>query len=194
MVSSTRSGMGKSLYVKKKAASLKLAMSNDDFCVTIPIHGPVVTADTLMDYFKKYTGKDNCTIYHLDIAPRVSILEPRCCRDYIIPRYWPRWTVFCSHCSFWVGSVTAEGLCGGVMPVTSTWWRLPYPRELWVLYGWIPQCMHVLFYAAQSDQEGFQTLNLLKLLPTVCCSSPRDVALERQQQLGINTIIITSCK
>ncbi len=68
--------MGKSLYVKKKAVSLSPAMSNgSDICVTIPIHGPVVTADTLMDYFKKYAGRENCTIYHLDIAPRVSILD-----------------------------------------------------------------------------------------------------------------------
>ena len=51
----------------------------------------------------------------------------------------------------------------------------------------IPQCMSCLYasQSAQSDQEGFQTLNLLNLLPTICCSSPRDVALEIQQQLGI---------
>ncbi len=63
--------MGKSLYIKKKATSLKQAMSNNHVHVTIPIHGPVVTADTLMDYFKEYAERDHCTIYHLDIAPRV---------------------------------------------------------------------------------------------------------------------------
>ena len=68
--------MGKSLYVKKTSASLRQAMSNDDVHVTIPIHGPVVTADTLMDYFKNYAGRDNSTIYHLDIAPRVSTFRP----------------------------------------------------------------------------------------------------------------------
>ncbi len=66
--------MGKSLYVKKTSASLRQAMSNDHVHVTIPIHGPVVTADTLMDYFKNYAGRYHTTIYHLDIAPRVSTL------------------------------------------------------------------------------------------------------------------------
>ncbi len=75
VVSATRSGMGKSLYVKKTSASLRRAMSNNHVHVTIPIHGPAVTADTLMDYFKNYTGRDNTTIYHLDIAPRVSTLD-----------------------------------------------------------------------------------------------------------------------
>ncbi len=36
-------------------------------------------------------------------------------------------------------------------------------------------------FAVQSYQEGFQTLNLLNLLPTVHCASPKDVALARQQ-------------
>ena len=74
VVSSTRSGMGKSLYIKRMAASLRQAISSDDIHVTIPIHGPVVTANTLMDCFKEHTWRDNCTIYHLDIAPGVSLI------------------------------------------------------------------------------------------------------------------------
>ncbi|XP_064404373.1 E3 ubiquitin-protein ligase RNF213-like isoform X3 [Halichondria panicea] len=77
VVSSNRSGMGKSLYIKQMAESLKQATSNNAFHVTIPIHGSVVSTDTLMDSFKKHTGRDNCTIYHLDIAPNV-IAEVDC--------------------------------------------------------------------------------------------------------------------
>ncbi len=78
VVSSTRSGMGKSLYIKRMAASLRQAISSDDIHVTIPIHGPVVTANTLMDCFKEHTWRDNCTIYHLDIAPGVSLILLSC--------------------------------------------------------------------------------------------------------------------
>ncbi len=85
VVSSTRSGMGKSLYIKRMAASLRQVISSDDIHVTIPIHGPVVTADTLMDCFKEHTGRDNCTIYHLDIAPRVGLIPLSC----IKPIYYP---------------------------------------------------------------------------------------------------------
>ncbi len=73
VVSSTRSGMGKSLYVKRKAMSLEQAICNDKtHIITIPIHGPVVSADSIMDCLKEHIGEDNCTIYHLDIAPIVS--------------------------------------------------------------------------------------------------------------------------
>ncbi len=72
VVSSTHSGMGKSLYVKRRATSLKQKICGDDVHVTIPIHGPVVTADSIMDCLKNHIERDNCTIYHLDIAPRVS--------------------------------------------------------------------------------------------------------------------------
>ncbi len=68
--------MGKSLYVKQKAVSLKQSICSDNIHVTIPIHGPVVTADTITEYLKEHIGRDNCTIYHLDIAPRVSLVWP----------------------------------------------------------------------------------------------------------------------
>ena len=72
VVSSTRSGMGKSLYIKRRAQQLVRLASNHDVHVTIPIHGPVATGDTLLEFFDQHTKRDACTIYHLDIAPRVS--------------------------------------------------------------------------------------------------------------------------
>ncbi len=74
VVSSTRSGMGKSLYAKQMVTSLEQSMCSDNMHVTVPIHGPLVTAETLMDCLKQHFGRDNCTIYHLDVAPRVSRL------------------------------------------------------------------------------------------------------------------------
>ncbi len=52
--------------------SLKKAACKDSVHVTIPVHGPVVTADSIMDCLKEHIERDNCTIYHLDIAPQVS--------------------------------------------------------------------------------------------------------------------------
>lgn len=74
VVSSTRSGMGKSLYIKYRAEALRVKAPNTDIHVIIPIHGPVVTSDTLMNSLIKHMERSPCTIYHLDIAPRVSFI------------------------------------------------------------------------------------------------------------------------
>ena len=73
-VTSDRSGMGKSLYIKRLAENLKfnLKCSDDAIHVTVPLHGPVVTADTLLELFKDHTKNQSCCIYHIDIAPNVS--------------------------------------------------------------------------------------------------------------------------
>ncbi|XP_064403130.1 E3 ubiquitin-protein ligase RNF213-like isoform X2 [Halichondria panicea] len=153
VVSSTRSGMGKSLYVKKISASLRKAISNDGVHVTIPIHGPVVTADTLMDYFKNYAGRDNSTIYHLDIAPRV-LAEVDCILFSLL-------------------------ILSGLNDSRGLVWR-SHASHLYIVEVTLPE--------KTTHQESFQTLNLLNLLPTVHCTSPRDVALTRQQQLGADVL------
>ena len=43
-------------------------------CVTVPLHGPSVTPDIVMDYLEKYMKESSCTIFHLDIAPNVSYI------------------------------------------------------------------------------------------------------------------------
>ena len=40
--------------------------------VTIPIHGPEVTPDTVMEFLKDHMKDATSTIFHLDIAPTVS--------------------------------------------------------------------------------------------------------------------------
>ena len=40
--------------------------------VTIPIHGPEVTPDTVMEFLKDHMKDATSTIFHLDVAPTVS--------------------------------------------------------------------------------------------------------------------------
>ena len=76
VVSSTRSGMGKSLYIQRRAEELKRNLpSTEPTHVTIPVHGPVATSDIMLDFFKQHMARETCTIYHLDIAPSVSVLS-----------------------------------------------------------------------------------------------------------------------
>ncbi len=71
---SNRSGMGKSLYIKHLAENLKLNLrrSDDAVHVTVPLHGPIVTSDTVLELLKDYARNPTCCIYHIDIAPNVS--------------------------------------------------------------------------------------------------------------------------
>ena len=73
VVSSTRSGMGKSLYIQRLTESLQtMRPSNAVARVIIPIHGPTITPDMMLDFFEKHFDSDVCIIYHLDVAPSVS--------------------------------------------------------------------------------------------------------------------------
>lgn len=72
IVSSDRSGMGKSLYIRNLAERLREKQPDSDAVhVTIPLHGPIVTPDTVMELFKDHFEKPSCCIYHIDIAPNV---------------------------------------------------------------------------------------------------------------------------
>ena len=64
--------MGKSLYIRRRAESLQKKLGQTDAVhVTIPLHGPVVTPDTVLELFKDHLKKPICCIYHIDIAPNV---------------------------------------------------------------------------------------------------------------------------
>ena len=41
----------------------------------VPIHGPVVTADTVVGALKEHIGKSRPIIFHLDIAPNVRFSQ-----------------------------------------------------------------------------------------------------------------------
>ena len=73
VVSSTRSGMGKSLYIQRLTETLQTMLPSSAVArVTIPIHGPIITPDMMLDFFDSHMDTDVCIIYHLDIAPSVS--------------------------------------------------------------------------------------------------------------------------
>lgn len=63
--------MGKSLYIKHLADKL-LERMDQQSCVTIPLHGPVVNSDIILDLFQAHLKNPNTYIYHIDIAPSVS--------------------------------------------------------------------------------------------------------------------------
>ena len=71
IVTSDRAGMGKSLYIKRLREALETQSSVQPLKVVVPMHGPVVTADTVMKALEKHFGKESATIFHLDIAPSV---------------------------------------------------------------------------------------------------------------------------
>ena len=73
IVISDRSGMGKSLYIQRLAEDLRRILRQQEVAhVTIPLHGPAVTPDTVLELFKDHFKRPTCCIYHIDIAPNVS--------------------------------------------------------------------------------------------------------------------------
>ena len=66
--------MGKSLYIQRMVEQLQAKISGvGKVCITVPLHGPQVSPDIVMDYLVKYRQELARTIFHLDIAPSVSI-------------------------------------------------------------------------------------------------------------------------
>ena len=74
VLASNLSGMGKSLYVKRLAQKLQQKYHPNSTHAVVPIHGPVVNADTVVTSLCKCTAKETSTaeIIHLDIASSVS--------------------------------------------------------------------------------------------------------------------------
>ena len=64
--------MGKSFYVQQMARKITKTMGRTSASCTIPIHGPEVTADTMMDFLIHHLQDPYCSMYHLDIASNVS--------------------------------------------------------------------------------------------------------------------------
>ena len=81
MVTATRAGMGKSLYIQRLKEKLETQTSVQPLEVVVPIHGPVVTADTVVHALEKHLGTATATIFHIDIAPNVGDITCICtCR------------------------------------------------------------------------------------------------------------------
>lgn len=79
VIRSERTGMGKSLYVKrltrKLEKKLKLPMTYQ-LCVTIPIHGPNVDLDIVMKSLQQHANPVDPPpqIFHFDIAQTVRFI------------------------------------------------------------------------------------------------------------------------
>ena len=76
VVASKLSGMGKSLYVKRLAQKLQRQCQIKSQHVIVPVHGPVVNADTVMASLGNHVISKTATaqIIHFDIASSVSSL------------------------------------------------------------------------------------------------------------------------
>ena len=72
VVTSPRAGMGKSLYIRRRKEALMSVTTRGPHEVIVPIHGPTVTPDTVVEAFKPHVGMNHPIIFHLDIAPNVS--------------------------------------------------------------------------------------------------------------------------
>ena len=70
VVSSTRAGMGKTLFITQMAEKLQ-TVTGYNACITIPVHGPHVTTDSVMDNLMKCQNTSHCIILHFDISPSV---------------------------------------------------------------------------------------------------------------------------
>lgn len=72
VVTSDRPGMGKSFYIQEMAKALRKRARKSSY--TIPIHGPEVTPDTVMEFLSEHLQDPSCSMYHLDISSDVSFL------------------------------------------------------------------------------------------------------------------------
>jgi hypothetical protein len=66
VVQSNRAGMGKSLYIQRLAEKRVCKQH-----VIIPIHGPSITTDSLLERLKDYVAGYSSAVFHIDIAPSV---------------------------------------------------------------------------------------------------------------------------
>ena len=74
-MASNVSGMGKSLYIRRLVEKLQRQCQIESQHIVVPIHGPMVNADTVMESLCKHIiGKTpTAQIIHFDIASSVSI-------------------------------------------------------------------------------------------------------------------------
>ena len=93
VVRSERAGMGKSLYIQRLEEKLEAKTQHGPHRVIIPVHGPKVTFDSIVQAlkypFEKTTNQDidHGIIFHLDISPSVRIFNSVIDIIFAIHRY-----------------------------------------------------------------------------------------------------------
>ena len=63
--------MGKTLFISRMVEKLQALMPGYKALITIPVHGPVVTNDSIMECLVHHGDASECTIIHFDISPSV---------------------------------------------------------------------------------------------------------------------------
>ena len=75
LVTSERSGMGKSLYISRKVEELGCALMTGNRLRSATLHGPELSRDNAVKVLKNASSKDTDIypyIYHLEVSDRVS--------------------------------------------------------------------------------------------------------------------------
>ena len=111
--------MGKTHYISVLGRALDKKLKCSSSSVVVPVHGPIVTASSIIDGLRQIKDYHKPVLFHLDIAPSVSLLffslKIVCIMFF---RYCGKWTPFCSVCWFFRHCVIDKGECGDVIPLT----------------------------------------------------------------------------
>ena len=119
VVSSSRAGMGKTLFITRMSERLQTKVTGYNVLIQIPIHGPQVTTDSVMELLVKHQDTSHSTILHFDISPSVCINEAYTATIIVFSislRCCGRWILSCFHYLFKEASVIARVVCGGTIP------------------------------------------------------------------------------
>ena len=74
VVRSDRAGMGKTHYILVLGRALDKKLKCSSSSVVVPVHGPIVTASSIIDGLRQIKNYHKPVLFHLDIAPSVSLL------------------------------------------------------------------------------------------------------------------------
>ena len=155
--------MGKSLYIRRLAEKLQKQCQIESQHIVVPIHGPMVNADTVMASLCNHIIGNTPTaqIIHFDIASSVSIAITL--------------TAICIHIFVQVLS-----------DVDTLLFSLLILKSLTDSNGQIWHCLPLQYYVievtyldlkAETQQQDIfpSTMSLLEVLPTIKCVSPLEV-------------------
>ena len=85
--------MGKTLFITRMAEKLQsMVPTGSKVIINIPVHGPVVTVDTIMQSLSSHQNGTDCVILHFDISPSVYEHFPVYILLFTLPNhYFPRY-------------------------------------------------------------------------------------------------------
>ena len=66
--------MGKTHYISVLGRGLDKKLKCSSSSVVVPVHGPIVTASSIIDGLRQIKDYHKPVLFHLDVAPSVSLL------------------------------------------------------------------------------------------------------------------------